>query len=262
MKKIIVCLWLLLLVSGITATKVLASSKYVVDEANLIDDTSQAVLEKKFQEISTKWNSDIALFHVLSTGEESAQEFADRVADTYYQDNNVVLLIVMDTRTIYISTEGTGTKAFTDYGIDQAVKLLASEYYSAGNYYEGALRFIRIVDEYYQAYQQGKPIDIYMVKEDYKPENPKVWLACFLAGGVISLLILLFNLYKLRSVHKAKNASSYILKDSFALTRSQDIFLYRTRRRMVIPKVNNNSGGSSIHQSSSGGFHGGGGGSF
>ena len=69
----------------------------------------------------------------------------------------------------------------------------------------------------------------------------------------------------MRTVRRKQDAMSYVKKDSFRLTRSQDIYLYTstTRQRIVEPSRSGGGGGSSggFH-GSSGTHHGGHGGKF
>ena len=63
---------------------------------------------------------------------------------------------------------------------------------------------------------------------------------------------------QLKSVAPAKAAQNYICADSFKLTDSRDVFLYRNVTRQPRQQNNGSSGGgSTTHRSSSGRSHGG-----
>lgn len=80
-------------------------------------------------------------------------------------------------------------------------------------------------------------------------------------GFLIAIIAVSVMKSKLKSVRRQPAASSYIRPDSFQVTQSQDIFLYRNVTRTARPKDTGSSSGGG-HISSSGRSHGGSSGKF
>lgn len=75
-------------------------------------------------------------------------------------------------------------------------------------------------------------------------------------GFVIAFIVTSVMKSSLKSVRMQPMASGYMKNDSFNITRSNDLFLYRTVSRT--PRANSSSVGSGTRTSSSGRSHGGG----
>ena len=83
-----------------------------------------------------------------------------------------------------------------------------------------------------------------------------------IAALVIAGIVLLVMTLGMKAARPQFNATQYVKDGSLDITRSQDIYLYRTQTRVKIEKPSNSGGGSSTFTSSSGTSHGGGGGKF
>ncbi|MBR2802744.1 MAG: TPM domain-containing protein [Erysipelotrichaceae bacterium] len=256
-----------------------SEKQYVVDMAYLLTEEEAADLNERLRTLSEKWDADIVVVTTNDNGGLSTMAYADDFFDYNgygrgAQRSGVLLLTSMDTSEVWISTCGYGITAFTDYGIDLCLDEIIP-YLSDGDYAGSYRRFAEIADEYFQAAQDGRPVDIY--PEEPEPEPDPVFEpfsaeagAGSVAGGLgVGLLSTLRKRARLKSVRSREYAEDYVRDDSFDLTRSQDIYLYRNISRMRIQSSSSSShgghsggGGSHVHISSSGSFHGGGGRKF
>ena len=64
-----------------------------------------------------------------------------------------------------------------------------------------------------------------------------IWI-CIGVGVVIGLIVVLIMKSNLRSVRSQSGAGEYMKRDSFRLTASHEIFLYRTITRVERPQNN------------------------
>lgn len=262
MKKFISVLLAAMLCIFVSALSVSAQNDdKVIDNAGLVSDSEESQLESLIADVIEKYDFgyDIVIVTVNSTDGKSPEAYAD----DYYDYNNygydsagsgLLLLVDMGNRKWHISTKGSGINAFTDYGIkrigENVVDGLQSE-----NYYGTFSDFVDLADEYIEAYENGEAIDV--------GNAPKNYAVLFLVsaglGLILALIICLSLHFKLRTAVKQHSAQAYIKNGSSKITKSRDVFLYKTLSRV---KVESDSGGSSTHRSSSGSTHGGGGGSF
>lgn len=268
---------------------VLASEPKIIDNADILTDTEEALLEDKAQSLVTEYSMDV----VILTIETLSGQISSDYADDYFDYNGygigpdysgVLLLLSMDEREWAISTCGQTIYALTDYGIQQLFSSIAG-YLSEDRYYEAFDRYLNELPYYFKAYQSGKPIDGYRDPYDgpgsyepvpgdnivYYPEPEKgfgdyammflISLAIGSAAGGITLLVLRGQMNTARAQSDAQN---YMIPGSYNLKRYQDIFLYSNVSRQRKPEHNSSGGGggSSVHTSSSGRSHGGGRGGF
>lgn len=268
---------------------VLASEPKIVDDADILTDTEEAFLEDKAQSLVTEYGMDV----VILTVETLRGQISSDYADDYFDYNGygigpdysgVLLLLSMDEREWAISTCGQSIYALTDYGIQQLFSSIAG-YLSEDRYFEAFDRYLNELPYYFQAYQNGKPIDGYRDPYDgpgsyepvpgddivYYPEPEKgfgdyammflISLTIGSAAGGITLLVLRGQMNTARAQSGAQN---YMIPGSYNLKRYQDIFLYSNVSRQRKPEQNRSGGGggSSVHTSSSGRSHGGGRGGF
>ena len=241
MKKIRGLMLALLLLLGCFSTVAYAeNSDRVVDNADLLTDAEEASLEEQYTQIAEKYQYDIAVVTTNTLNGKSAQDYAD----DYYYDNGygygenrdgLMLLVSMEDRDWHITTRGKGEENFSSRDIDDISGAFLSDL-SAGNYYEA----FRIFGE----------------------ESMSVGLRALIAAGaglVIALIVFAVLMSQLKSVRVKREAQDYVREGSFHLTRSNDLFLYRTVDRRKIERDNDDHGS---HSTSDGGSAGGGGGKF
>ncbi|MGN0612648.1 MAG: TPM domain-containing protein [Porcipelethomonas sp.] len=241
----------------------------VVDDADLLTDEQEADLENKIQNIIDKYDFDVVLLTEDTLDGLTPMEYADDYYDYegYGANENgdgVLLLVSMEDRDWWISTKGYGIKAFTDYGIEKAGDSFVS-FLSDGDYKGGFDSFLEITEDYIKAADSGKPYD---TNNTYRSQSDKMTGYVIAVGvglgiGLIAaIIVVLIFRSQLKSVKFAENAANYEDKNSFNVTRSNDVFLYRNVSKTRRPEHNSSGGGSSTHSSSSGSSHGGGGGKF
>ncbi|MBE6844451.1 MAG: TPM domain-containing protein [Ruminococcus sp.] len=239
----------------------------VIDNAELFSDSEEQALNDKINEIISAYDFDVVILTEESIGGESPMNYADDYYDYegYGANGNgdgVLFLINMDERDWWISTKGYGITVFTDYGIEKIEEIVVPEL-SGGFYFDAFELFLQTTEEYIKAANSGEPYDVdnkYMTTDD-KFKSILISVGVGLGIGlVVALIVVLVFKSQLKSVEFEYAAREYEVKNSFNVTRSNDIFLFRnvTKRK----KPENNGGGSSTHISSSGSSHGGGGGKF
>ncbi len=227
-----------------------------IDDANLISDDEE--LAERLEDISYKYDTDVVIVTVDSLDGKSATAFADDFYDyNNYSGDGILFLISIEHRDWAISTTGYGIKAFTDYGCDYIFNSMKSEL--ADDDFEDAFyTFADQCEKFLEQAENGKPYDVNnRIKTS---EDLLIVLAVAVVIGLIAALITtLIMKSQLNSVNFQTNANSYIKNGSIRITRSQDIYLYKT---VTKTKRESNSGGSSTHRGSSGTSHGGSSGKF
>ncbi len=240
----------------------------VVDKADLLSDSEEQALSDKIDDIISKYDFDVVILTESGIGGKSPMKFADDYYDYEgYGANSggdgVLFLIDMEFRDWWISTKGYGITVFTDYGIDKIEDIVIPDL-SDGEYYDAFETFLSTTEEYIRAADSGKPYD---VDNTYNTSADRTRLILFSVavglgiGLVVALIVVLVFKSQLKSVKFEYAAREYEVKNSFNVTRSHDVFLYRNVTKRRKPE-SNGGGGSSTHRSSSGSSHGGGGGKF
>ena len=280
MKRKLICVFLsiLLLISlGITASAE-ETLWWVIDNADLLDTAEESAHEETIRLLREQYNMDVVILTVNSLDGKTPQDYADDYYDTYgygcgEEKSGLLLLISMENRDWYISTCGNAIYALTDYGIQQLGEELVSGF---GISYDAGFRlFLNALPEYFEAYENGAPIDGYAdysgdyyhgdqeevvyYEEEFTPSVTLSFILGLIVAG-ISVLVMRMGMNTKRPKH---SAAGYMEENSFHMRQQQDLFLYsnvsKVRREENKPS---GGGGSSVHRSSGGNRHGGGGGKF
>ena len=235
----------------------------LVDEASLLSASEEKVLLEKLENISQKRKCDVAVVTVESLGNKSATAYADDFYDYNgygygVNDDGILLLISMEKRDWAITTYGFAKTAFTKSGQEYMVEQFRP-YLSDGDYSKAFLCFADLCDDFLEKAAAGNRYDTgNLPRTAFKP----IWVLMALGiGFLIAIIAVSMMKSKLKSVRRQPAASSYIRPDSFQVTQSQDIFLYRNVTRTARPKDTGSSSGGG-HISSSGRSHGGSSGKF
>lgn len=276
----------------------LTSPRYVIDQACMLSYDEYQMINQKIELLQKKYHMDF----VIMT-KSHIDKYISTYADDYYDNGNylrdgLILVIDLEARRWYISTSGIAIKAFTDWGISYIGKEVISRLLRDGAYVTFN-NFLDYTNQFMIQYETGYPYDENFHyglpnsnEENISESTPQYYShqkSNFFQRITISLILSVFiafiiNVWRMdknKNVKKAvKNANSYIKKDSFQLTRQENIFLYSTitQSRRPDPDDSNSSdsshssgthssssshsSGSSTHTSSSGATHGGGGGRF
>lgn len=257
MKRLIALLFVVVMVFSLSMVAYAASGEKIIDEAGLLSDSEIRVLDDMAQQLCHKYQIDVVILTVESTGGKKITPFADDYFDNNglgcgSEDSGVLLVLSMEDRDWALSTYGDAIPALTDYG----QKLLMDEvlpYLGDDEYYDGFETYLRELDRYFQAYEDGNPID----KERNVVVIILVAIALGLLVGFITICIMKSGM---KTIRPQSSASNYVKSGSYHLHKQQDIFLYSQTTK--VKKAESSSGGSSTHRSSSGRSHGGSSGKF
>lgn len=250
------------------------SAPKIIDSADLLTTEEVEALEEKARSMIDTYDMDVVILTVNDLDGKTAQAYAD----DYYDENGygigddnsgILFLISIDERDWYISTCGNGIYALTDYGI-QSLFSEISAYLADDSFYEAFDAFLDALPRYFEAFQDGAPIDGYVDNHQdrenvvYYEEDKSPFSIINIVIGLAAAGVVLFILCASMNTKKQQySAGKYLEDNSFHLNLNQDIFLHSTVTKTRKPENNSSGGsGSSTHTSSSGATHGGGGGKF
>ena len=284
MKKLFAILMVLAITLGISLTAFAAYDR-IDDKADLLTEEEEAQVSAKLDEVSQKLGADVVVVTIKDLEGKTEEEYADDYYESkLYSNDGVLLLINAETGSGWISTQGEGIQAFTDYGIQQCADRIRPALQSKD--YAGAFEeFADVASEFFEKERAGDPVDQWIPDPEPTPiEEPVRFgdvlltiLIAFVIAFLISLIITAIMKSQMKSVIAEQNADRYVEGNRVNITGSRDRFLYHTVQ--VIPLQRNNPqgggrpggmggmggghmGGSSTHTSHSGTTHGGGGFSF
>ena len=228
----------------------------LVDDAGLLSESEYSELLTLLDSISENRQCDVAVVTVNSTGSYTAEQYGDN-------DDGMLLLLDMGDRAWHITTYGFGITALTDYRIGVLGDDIVP-YLSDGDYYKAFKTFAEDCDYYIESARDDSSGGHGDVSFSISYMPPQFILTAVVGGFVIALIATGVMRSKLKTVRGKSTANPYVVENSFKLTNSSDVFLYKNTSRTAKPKDDDRSGGggSSTHTSSSGRSHGGGGGHF
>ena len=285
MKKLFAILMILAITLSISLTA-FAAYERIEDKAGLLTLEEEEEVAAKLNEVSQKLGVDIAVVTINDLEGKTEEEYADDYYESkLYSSDGVLLLINAETGSGWISTQGEGIKAFTDYGIQQCADRIRPELQSRD--YAGAFKeFADVAEEYFEKERAGQPVDEWIPDpEPTQIEEPVRFgdvlitiVIAFVIAFLISLIITAIMKSQMKSVIAEQNADRYVEGNRVNITGSRDRFLYHTVQVIPLQRQNpqggggrpggmggmggGHMGGSSTHSSHSGTTHGGGGFSF
>lgn len=229
------------------------------DEADVLTAEEETELLGVLEEISERQQFDV----VIAVVEDFEQSDVKNAAYDYYDYNGfgygaehdgVWLYLSMAERDLNIGGTGFGITAFTDFGREQILEQIKPEL-GEDEYYAAFMEFAEIADDYITEAKDGIPYDV--DHEAFKEEtNPFVLFWGFLFIGLIVAFILTkVEEGKLKSVHHAADAQSYLRQGSMYLSNKLDYFVYTNTVSRYDPKDDDDDGGSTIDSGSSGVDH-------
>lgn len=224
----------------------------LIDNANLLTPTEAQNLLSAINEVEKKHEIRIGIVTEQRSTNVSIGKYANEILDRYYTDGvngNIVLVINMQSRDYYISTDAKMREQIIN---GDGIEYLSKEfvpYLSDGNYAKAFTTFIDSVD-----------IELSFYSENNTPMTAMNTFSkeTALLAAVLALIIATlvgYALYQsMSNVSRARGADAYLKRNSFTLTNKQDVYLYTNVVRTPRPKNNKiNSRDSN---------HGGGGGRF
>ena len=278
MKRIAIFLLCLFLVCPLLTAQ--AANPKILDDAGLLWYGEAELLESMAQDLADKYGMDVVILTVNSTNGTYIETFADDFYDYNgygigEDASGILLVLAMDTREWAISTCGDAIYAFTDFGIQALFEDIAP-YLSEDEYYEAFEVYLEVLPYYFEAYEQGSPIDGWTgnyqgpgsveigTREEvvYYESEPNYLLAPVI-GMIMAGVIILFLRTGMNTKRPQHSAVSYVIPDTDRL-RQRDIYLYSQVRKVRKQQSSSggHGGGSSVHRGSSGRSHGGGHGRF
>ena len=231
--------YLLFFVSLIAAFSILVSADQhrYHDEVELLNSSQADYLENALQNVYNVHKINVFIAVVEDIESRDANSYANKIfgfeKNTYNDEKNgVVLLLNVKERDWHVYVYGVARYVFTDQVIDSLMEVLVTDYFSKNDFYNGFIGFANQCHAYFfrtyerieNAYANGDGLS----SESTPPSIGTcilIALSIGLAAAVITVLILRSQL---KSVKSARDASGYVMHDSFALTESRDIFLYST----------------------------------
>ncbi len=292
MKRILSAILCFFLVFSVSLP-VLANDYKIVDRADLLTDEEEEILQQQAKILADQYDMDVVILTVRHT------EGVDVVtyADDYYDEggygvgpeySGVLFLLAIETREWAISTCGNAIDALTDYGIERIFETFDDDL-AENQFFQAFDTYLRELPAYFDAYEAGNPIDGNYQEGDYEGPgyiNPAdredvkyypvekpvpdfgdvLWIlfGSLFIGAIVGGIVLLILRTMMKTAVSQKAASSYLVQNSYHLTRNQNLFLYskvsRIRRQQHNDARMRSSGGrsgSSVHRSSSGRSHGG-----
>lgn len=262
MKKFLIGIFaLLLMVAMVVPVFAEEHPDRLVDDADILSNSEEKSLKELLDEISSKYNMDVAIITVESTEDENITGFTDDYYDyNGYSTDGIMLLLSMDNRKWHVSTKGYGIYAFTDKG-QKYIMDKVTEYLKDNEYYDGFKQFAELADDFIKEAKDNKPYDDgHMPKEKF-PVGKKLLIA-FGFGFLISLIVNFSMKSKLKSVAMQRAAANYVVPGSMNITGAGELYLYSKVTATRKSSDSSSGGGSSTHSSSSGSTHGGSSGSF
>lgn len=256
MNKRIFTLLLVLLICFALAVPAFAEAGnfHMIDTAGLLTSIQEAALEAKLAEISARQGTEVCIVTVNSLEGTIIADYSEYFYDSYMDDvPAVVLFIAMDEREWDIAAYGGAEVSFNAAGREyiggQILDSLSDE-----DFNDAFTDFAALCDDFLAQAASGEPYG-----SGNLPKEPMAWYSILIALG-IGLVVALIVTGVMRSALKSvamQHAAEYVRPGSLQLTRSQDIFLYRTVSRRERPKSSTSSGsgaGSSSGNHTSGKF--------
>ena len=267
----------------------------VFDEADLLSETEEQVLQQEIETRIGKLSMDIIVVTIDDAYGKSAMVYADDYYDEHgfgYGDSygpGILFLLDMDNRELYISTAGQAIAQFTDWEIDQ---MLDEIYYwaSEGSWHDACMEFVEQVDQYADNeevsqngyYDEDTDTFVEYTEEELREVRRKAAIARVLSPGsilsklgiaviigAVGVLIMRINVNR----NTVPGGRVYMKAGSDQIRQRYDHKTNTTVTTRHIPRNNNTGGGtrssggssrgfSSSHSSSAGRSHGGGGRKF
>ena len=235
------CIFIILILLFIP---VYAESASVVDGAGVLSQSSETVLTRSCNDFSAL-NKDIGIYMVTvaTANGRDIDYFAD---DLFYKSSfgvgeekeGIMLLINVGEREYSIYLHGTKTQEI--YNSDALTYIEDAIYndLAASDFSAAFTVFCQKASDVMTVHLQGKsfrlPFDVFL------------WVVI---GAVIGLIVALIRLAMLkgdmRTVRRNDSADGYVVRDSFDLSASRDIYLFRTVTRVYSPKSSSTTRSSS-----------------
>lgn len=229
MKRFFVRIFTLILCLTLSVRISAAGMPRLVDEADLLTNAQERELLARLDDVSRELRADVVIVTLESCGGRSA----DAVINAFYDDNGygvgpdrdgVILLLSMEERDWRILSNGFAADAITMSEIDEIGDEIVSDL-SDGEYMEAFTEFVSLCRYEIDGERNGFPF------------NFGLSIGVSLVIGLVAALITTGVLCaQHKSVRSRSGAREYTKPGSMNLTRSSDLFLYRTLDRRRKPQ--------------------------
>lgn len=249
MKKII-CLMLVLMLCAASTVTAFASETnvhFVYDNADLLTDYEENVIEQQLSQISQKYQAQVVIMTIDFLDGHTVDSYLESTYDTqgfgYGEKNDGVLLLVcMETSEWRILSNGFAGEAIDSDAIEEIGDAFTSDL-SDGNYEKSFKAFAKECEYYLNGYLNGFPF-----------EFGKALLISLVLGVLVAFCITRSWKKQLKSVRKQGKANAYVKDGSMNITQSGDYFMYRNLTKTERQKSNSSSGGGSSRSTGGGSF--------
>ena len=214
-----------------------AAGNLLVDDADLLSFTEEASLQKRLSDLTEKYDVQVVVVTVNSTGAYSPDDFVEYYYDTFDYGvgpnrDGVLLVVDMDSRTYRILSNGLAADAISHAAIDSIGNAIAPSL-SDGDYAKAFETFLEECEYYLNGHINGYPF-----------AAGKNLVIALIIGLVAALIVTSILKGQLKTVRSQYAAGDYVKTGSMQVTQATDLFLYRNVSKRAKPK-NNSSGGSS-----------------
>ena len=243
MRKITVCLLILVLMLTLSTSVFALEVGYVNDYADILTNQEEALLTAYAEEVAQTYGCGVYFVLVDDYTQYAWDPF--EAAYTVYHNNalgigpgrdGVLLLLSMSERDFAFFVYGEHAEYALDaYGQIQLEEAMLDDL-ADNRWYDGLEDFIGYCDYALEQARKGEP-----VRESLVPYFLAVWVIAAIIGAVVCLV-----LYSGMKTAKVKNqAHDYISDGGLRLTRTGDIFTHQTVRRRKIQSSSGSSGSRS-----------------
>ena len=235
MKRLFTLILALALCLSLAVSVSAARMPLLVDSADLLSDWEEEQTLHLLEQVREELQVELVIVTMDSLGGHSA----DAVIEAFYDEygygygpgrDGVVLLLAMRERDWRILSNGFAATAITLGEIDEIGEHIVEEL-SDGEYMEAFMEFISLCSYEIEGERNGFPFDFGLSL-----------VVSLVIGFVVAFIATGIMRAKLRSVRSQSAAREYMKPGSMHLTRSSDLFLYRTMSRRHKPQ--NTSSGS------------------
>lgn len=209
-----------------------SSLPLLVDNAKLLSPSEAAEIDDLLKTVSYNISADTIIVTTNNLDGKSAKKYAEDFFDENgygFGSNNagiILLISLKEPREYYIIQNN----LFSDYELELIDNSIFDELYDSrwADAFTEYANFCNKLIESNVSYENEERVDY-----------TSFIIPSLIIGFIISLIIVSVMKSKLKTVKAAKNAASYVVKDSLNLTLSSDRYLYTNVTRT--PRSNNNS---------------------
>lgn len=231
--------------------------RYVVDEADLLEPEEESELEALCEELKSHYGIAAPIVTVQDFGGGDIKDWERQIftsagwgSDT--EGNGVILAVSMAERDWGIETFGSCQDALNQYGREKIGEEIVP-YLSDGEYAEAFRSYLEYIDIFMEQAETGTP---YSQENHYRePVSIGLIVLCaFIFSLLVSLVIVLAWKRSMNTRIRQDGADVYLKRDTFHLTKQQDLFLYHTVSRTKREEEHDNVSMSSSDSGTSGKF--------